>query len=177
MIIMPEIKVQEPTIINNIFDLEYFNILLTSINKFTNSEKFFDVPLKRYITSGNEIPIFKDAGEMLLPIANKIFNNNNLISYDQICTHYEGEQTKLYRHKDVVPNIYVIDVCMYQKTPWDIVIEDKAYSLKINDALCFYPGNQMHWREKFPDPKNNIVSMIQFYFAEEGHWILREKIK
>lgn len=173
---MPLVDIKNPIIIKNIFDIKYFNALLTDINKFKNSEKFFDVSLKRYITSGNEIPMLKQAGEILLPIANKIFNNNKIISYDQICAHYEGPQTKLYKHKDAVPNIYVIDVCMYQKTPWDIIIEDRRYSLDINDALCFYPGNQIHWREKFPDPENNIVGMVQFYFAEEGHWILGDKV-
>jgi hypothetical protein len=39
-----------------------------------------------------------------------------------------------------------------------------------NQALAYYGNDQLHWREKFPNPEKNHVAMIFFHFAEPDHW-------
>jgi hypothetical protein len=61
-------------------------------------------------------------------------------------------------------------MCVYQVEPWDLFVDDKPYTLYPNQALGYYGNDQLHWREKFPNPENNHVAMIFFHFAEPDHW-------
>lgn len=48
------------------------------------------------------------------------------------------------------------------KTGWDLWVEvngeDKPYMLEENEGLFMYGNDQIHWREKFPNPETNLVA-------------------
>jgi hypothetical protein len=61
-------------------------------------------------------------------------------------------------------------MCVYQTEPWDLWVENKKYTLYPNQALAYYGNDQLHWREKFPNPGLQHVAMTFFHFAEPDHW-------
>ena len=116
------------------------------------------------------MPILKTLSEKLIPMSKYIFNSNSIRPTYALFAHYEGKNASLYKHKDNNACTYTIDYCLYQKQPWDLFVEDNSYTLHENQALAYYGNDQMHWREKFPNPEINKVAMIFFHFAEPDHW-------
>ena len=106
----------------------------------------------------------------ILPKAKEIFKAEELdISYIMFA-QYETEKANLPKHKDNNACTYTLDVCLYYDTPWAIWIEDKEYFLEPNQALAFYGEDQLHWRNEFPDPENNVVGMMFNHYVEPEHW-------
>lgn len=69
-----------------------------------------------------------------------------------------------------------IDIQIKSNIDWPIVVDDKSFVLKDNEALTFSGTNQIHWREhrKFND--NDFIEMIFAHFSidsepsyEENH--------
>lgn len=162
------IKLQSPKIINNVFSKDdFFNIQ----QLFPNPKKFeFQSGFSRWIASGNEIPALNTYACSLTSLARKVFNSKDLLPTYSLFAHYEGESASLYKHKDDNACTYTIDMCLYQKYPWDIYVERIPYKLYPNQALAYYGNDQEHWRESFPESKTNHVAMIFFHFAEPDHW-------
>jgi len=109
--------------------------------------------------------------EKLTPIAKKYFESSSLTPSFNFGSWY-FDKASLYKHKDVAACTYSIDMCVYQKTPWDLYIEGKPYTLQENEAILYYGEDQDHWREEFPDSENNIVCNVFFFFVEPDHWSL-----
>jgi hypothetical protein len=42
-----------------------------------------------------------------------------------------------------------------------------------NDGLFMYGNDQLHWREDFPNPDNNLVANAFFFFVEPDHWYFK----
>lgn len=109
-------------------------------------------------------------GMRILPKAKELFKAEELdISYIMFA-QYETEKANLPKHKDNNACTYTLDVCLYYDTPWAIWVEDKEYFLKPNQALLFYGEDQLHWRDDFPDPENNVVGMMFNHYVEPEHW-------
>lgn len=87
---------------------------------------------------------------------------------------YEGEDAKLWKHKDDNACTYHINFCVFQKSPWDIWVEGEPYTLQENDALMTYGNDLEHWREDFPNPESNMVCNAFFFFCKPDHWYFTE---
>jgi hypothetical protein len=126
----------------------------------------------RYSIKDDSLPILGEVANKLIDTAREIFDNKSLLPTYVFFTHYEGQYPvpKLFKHKDTNASTYTLDLCLYQTEPWDLFVEDKKYTLYENQALAFYPCDQWHWREKFPNPENGHCAMIFFHFAEPEHW-------
>ena len=132
---------------------------------------FADSELGRYLYADKMV---SEYGEKLVPLAREIFNSKTLLmSYSLFC-HYEGEQANLFKHKDSNACTYTIDMCLYQTEPWDLYVEDKAYTLYPNEGLAFLGEDQEHWREAYPNPDSQKVGMVFFHFVEPDHWFFKE---
>ena len=173
------IDIKEPRIIKNFFEDDYFNNLK---NYFENHEivkqdKYHYYGSKR-IDSFND-PVLKETHEKMLPKIKEIFGVEDILPTYAVFAEYSGEQAYLDKHKDIGPCTYTIDLCLYQKTGWDIMIEGKSYSFVSNEAIAFYPNHQDHWREEFPDPENNKVAIILFSYAPTDHdwWKIPENVR
>jgi hypothetical protein len=161
---------KDPVIINDLLDEEDYKKIISSVS---NPKSFeYQEGFSRYIASDRLLPILKEISEKLVPIARDTFNSKSLMPTYALFSHYEGQnpEPSLYKHKDDNACTYTIDMCVYQNEPWDLYVEDKAYTLLPNQALAYYGNDQLHWREKFPNPENNNVAMIFFHFAEPEHW-------
>ena len=122
-----------------------------------------------------------------LPRAKIWFDKNEIVPTYAIFADYFGEQSNLEQHYDIGPCTYTIDICLYEKTTWPLVIEENEYVFHENEAVLFLANDQKHWKKNFPDPKNNRVGIILLHYVDTDHpWlslkpevqkILKQRIK
>lgn len=166
------VTIQIPKIIDKVFsDYDFNNLKKLFINykKFEFQQGFF-----RWVASSNIIPEIDQYSCSLTYLAREAFNSTTLLPTYALFAHYEGESASLYKHKDDNACTYTLDLCLYQKYPWDLYVEGTPYTLYPNQALAYYGNNQEHWREEFPESKTNYVAMIFFHFAEPNHWYFQK---
>lgn len=169
------IKVKDPMVLNNVFEEEDFSNLKSL---FTNYKSFeYQNGFSRYVIADNNMKDLSVYANRLIPLARECFESKSLLPTYTLFSHYEGETASLYKHKDDNACTYTIDMCVYQKYPWDLWVEDKPYTLTPNQALAYYGNDQMHWREEFPHKTENHVAMIFFHFAEPDHWFFTKGAK
>jgi hypothetical protein len=161
---------KDPLIINDVLSTEDCTALAAAV---LNPKSFeYQEGFSRYIISSHSLPLLGKLANKLIPAARKAFNSKTLLPTYTLFAHYEGQnpEPSLYKHKDDNACTYTLDVCVYQNEPWDLWVEDKPYTLYPNQGLAYYGNDQLHWREKFPNPETNNVAMVFFHFAEPDHW-------
>ena len=163
------IKRPEPTTVDQLFSETELRELQEACKKISKTV-LFDNGFGRYATNHHQFPFLKEAGEKLLPLARQIFNSETLLPSYTMFVHYEGPKAKLRKHRDDNACTYTLDMCLYQNQTWDLWVENKSYTLQENQALAYYGNDQIHWREKFPNPDTQHVAMIFFHFVEPDHW-------
>lgn len=114
-------------------------------------------------------------------IKNKIFNTalrlyegGKTLDKDSIVVNYcryspEYSKTtfpRLGAHKDGGDFTFILDYQLDSNINWDIIIEDKAFSLKNNDLLNFYPTLQEHSRPNINWNDDSFLEMLFFEFKE-----------
>lgn len=159
--------IQEPLLIKNLFSEEEFLNIKNKLFSTPREQWQYCNYFGRY--SFDDKIIF-EYHKNLLPLARKLFKSDTLIPSYPYFAHYQGDAANLYKHKDDNACTYTIDMCLYQNEPWDLWVEDKPYTLQENEALIYYGNDQLHWRDKFPNPSSQYVAMIFFHYAEPDHW-------
>lgn len=161
---------KKPFIINKVFSDTDFENLKKHISDNQN-KMLYDDDFNRY--AYNSRYLLENFNKKLEPLAKKIFKDNTLESSYCLYVKYQGNASRLEKHKDKNANNYLIDVCISEKTSWPIFIEGSKYVLKENQGLAFLPMEWEHWRSSFPDPENNVVEIIMFYFCpkDDSQWI------
>jgi hypothetical protein len=165
------VTMKNPLLIPNILDKEDYDKLIEAVKDYKSFE--YASGFSRYIVADNRLPLLKELAEKLVPVAREAFGSKELLHTYTLFSHYEtvdGIEPSLYKHKDDNACTYTLDMCVYQNEPWDLWVEDKNYTLYPNQALAYYGNDQMHWREKFPNPESQHVAMVFFHFAEPDHW-------
>jgi hypothetical protein len=161
------IKIKDPEIMSNVFnDIDYFTFKKYLFEK-PKLAKDYSAGFGRYCFNDS---LINEYSEKLLPIARKHFDSETLVPSYSLFAHYQGNEASLYKHRDDNACTYTIDYCVYQTEPWDLYVDNKAYTLKENEALAYFGNDQLHWREKFPNPESGHVAMIFFHFVEPDHW-------
>ena len=163
----------EPKIIKNLFNQKDFELISNSFDDYKTYP--IEKEYSRYSIDMVQKPILQEWSNKILPIARNIFNNQNIIPTYSLFVHYENNAS-LFKHKDKNACTYTLDMCVYQTEPWDLWVEGIPYTIYPNEALAYCGNDQTHWREKFPDPKNQKVAMIFFHFAEPDHWFFKEDL-
>lgn len=108
--------------------------------------------------------------EKFSPIAKELFKDDSLKMTYSIYCKYDNPRSHLRRHRDDNACTYTLDYCVSAKTTWPMWVENKEYLVAQNAALVFLGEDQTHWREDFPDPRNNVVELLFFHFAPKDHW-------
>lgn len=155
------------SVIDNLFEEGDFLFLRKYLLNKEKTINQFDSSFGRYTFTDDVIDKYT---EKILPLARQVFNSNTLLPSYSLFAHYEGENAKLWKHKDDNACTYTLDFCVYQNEPWDLWVDNNPYSLNENQALAYYGNNQPHWRESFPNPETQHVAMIFFHFVEPEHW-------
>lgn len=168
---MTEIKIKDAFKINNTLDKENFRKLQKyAISQWLNNENY-DQSFGRHQYANT--PELKYFHELLLPKAREVFESNTLLPSWCFLGIYEGQQAKLWKHKDDNACTYNIDLCVFQKESWDIWVEGEPITLQENESACMYGNDQEHWREDFPNPETNLVCNAFFFYCEPDHWYFK----
>ena len=162
------LKDKSPVVIKNVLSKTQTNSIRQSVSDHNTLE--FEDWFSRYISHSSTNKNLNDVFEELVPLARKTFNSKTLLPTYAFFAHYEGKNARLHKHRDDNACTYTLDLCLYQKTPWGLWVDNKEYVLQENEALAYYGNDQLHWRQSFPDKENNHVAMIFFHFAEPDHW-------
>jgi len=156
-----------PTIIKDFLPEDEFKFIQNYYKNFDKDKLIFNSDFSRYEITGEEVS-FKLLNSKI-DQARKVFKSSTLLPTYSFFTEYSGNAS-LMKHKDMSACTYTLDLCLYQTEPWDLWVENKSYTLLENQALAYYGESQEHWREKFPNPENQVVSMIFLHYAEPDHW-------
>lgn len=75
--------------------------------------------------------------------------------------HQSGYVPKLFPHFDGFKEHRItFDIQLDSNIDWPIIIENKEYLLKNNDALIFSGTDQIHWRSNYKLSKNDYTDMF-----------------
>jgi hypothetical protein len=164
--------VKDPVIVSTIFSDEDLKLIQKyAMGLWSNSPNYDQSFGRHQWANTGEMNLFH---QKLVELAREKFDSDTLVPAWNMLGIYEGEQAKLWKHKDDNACTYHIDFCIFQKQPWDLWVEhdgeSKPYTLYENDGLFMYGNDQEHWRESFPDPDNNLVANGFFFFVEPDHW-------
>jgi hypothetical protein len=161
----------DPLIVEGLLSKDDFEELRSHVQDIKKSADTYNDKFGRHDLP--ETPLIKRLHNDLLKKAKEVFKSSTLVpSYTYGIWYTKAGH--LEKHKDINPCTYGIDLCVYQKTPWDIYVDDKPYTLMENDALFYYGEEQQHWREEFPNPEDNVVCNILFFYIEPDHWWFTE---
>ena len=170
------VTINDPFIVKNILTEEELKNLQKHAMNLWATQPTYDESFGRHQWFGHD-ELFR-FHNMLTEVAREYFGSPTLIPSWCLLSAYEGKEAKLWKHKDDNACTYHIDLCVFQKTGWDLWVEvndkDKPYMLQENEGLFMYGNDQEHWREEFPDPKNNLVVNAFFFFCEPDHWYFTE---
>ncbi len=164
--------IKEPFIVNNLLPPEELKNLQRHAMDLWANRPAYEPGFGRHQWHGE--PELSRIHELLTEIAREYFGSPTLKPSWCLMSTYEGEAARLWKHKDDNACTYHIDLCVFQKEPWDIWAEGKPYTLLENDALFMYGNDQEHWREAFPNPETNLVCNAFFFFCEPDHWYFTE---
>jgi hypothetical protein len=156
--------------------------VLQSLLPITELKKLQQLSLNLYLNNPNynigfgrhqwtNLPELFELQNLLVELAREEFCSETLVPAWNMLVAYEGIDAKLQKHKDDNACTYHIDLSIFQKQPWGIVVEDTEYILQENDALFLYGNDQEHWRNEFPNPDNNLVINALLFFVEPDHWL------
>ena len=158
----------EPRIVKDFLSPHDYAVLHKYLNSKDKSELNWSDSFGRFHLSNDST--LDNLSNQLLPIARNIFNSTTLLPSYTLCSIYKTPRAQLWKHKDDNACTYTLDMCVWAKTPWDLYVDGKPYTLGGNEALAYYGNDQEHWRNAFPDPENNEVAMIFFHYVEPDHW-------
>lgn len=162
----------EPKVVSNVFEKDFFYY----IKKYFESHPQLNSLEYDYYGS-KRIDSYDD--KVLLECLNKLndfaklhFNKKDIVPTYGVFAEYSGYNARLDQHKDIGPCTYTVDVLLYQKTPWDLIIENKKYKFGENEAVVFLANDQDHWKEDFPDPDTNKVGILLLHWVDSNHpWL------
>ncbi len=112
----------------------------------------------------------------VLLLAKNIYKENlklEEISFARYSKEY-GEFPVLTPHYDNTfkESRVTIDVQLKSSIDWPIVVQEKSFTLKDNEALTFSGTNQIHWREHKEFGKDDFIEMLFCHFSLENKKLL-----
>ena len=160
-----------PTVIKNFLPENEFNFIKNYYKNFDKNKLIFNPEFSRYEITGEEVSF--NLLNSKTDQAREVFKSDTLMPTYSFFTEYSGNAS-LRKHKDFAACTYTLDLCLYQTESWDLFVEGQGYTLQENEALAYYGESQEHWRESFPNPEKQVVSMIFLHYAEPDHWWFKQ---
>lgn len=172
---------KNPYLIKNVLSDSDFKILKDfAFNIYNRDKSTYDSGFGRHQWAvwGKEVPQhllpLKYFHNKLTSLAKQEFESETLKPSWCLLSIYEGENARLWKHKDDNACTYHINLTVFAKTLWDFYVEGERFTPEENQAVISYGNDQEHWRESFPDPKTNAVCNVFFFYCEPEHWYFTE---
>lgn len=111
-----------------------------------------------------DIRFSKDIEDRITSVAQKLVGDHVELDFDYSFARYSpefGYHCKLFPHYDNRDSQRItFDIQLRATEPWAVVVEEKPFYLKDNEALIFAGTQQIHWREKKQIAKDAQIDMI-----------------
>lgn len=159
------VEIKSPKIIEKYYDEDRLKKIVSSVNSLSLDDWIYDPVHHRYRSTH---PYSSKLAMFELDRAREEFKNDKLLFTYSVLCYYNEKDSVLYKHKDGNACTYTIDLCLYSKKPWPLIIENEEYVLNSNDAVLFYGEDQLHWRN--PMGEDNSVLLLFMHFADRDHW-------
>jgi hypothetical protein len=163
-------RVIEPTLLERVLPADDFTTLQAKLRAMRAGGLDHQTESGRWVLHSSQSELLVDHHERLAGLARHVFGSPTLRPSHSLFAHYEGPRATLARHRDTNACEYTLDLCLYQRTGWDLWVVDQPYTLRENEALAFCGTVQEHWRGRLPEPETNQVGMVFFHFVEPDHW-------
>lgn len=160
----------DPTILERVLPADDFATLQAELRAMRADGLGHQEDYGRWVLHSSRSELLVRHHERLVGLARAVFGSATLRPSHALFAHYEGPSARLARHRDTNACEYILDLCLYQQTAWDLWVVDEPYTLRENEALAFCGTLQEHWRNRLPDPETNQVGMVFFHFVEPDHW-------
>lgn len=162
----------EPVVIENLFNAEDTKRLKELLATGSPSKNWRDPNNSRRVLKFEELDSY--FSKKLEPLAQRIFNDDKLLTTYSVYLDYNKPTSKLPMHKDNNACTYTISYCVSAKTPWALLIGDKSYTAADGTGVAFMGGYDSHGRPDMPDPDTNRVEVVMFHFCPDDHWYFTE---
>lgn len=106
--------------------------------------------------------LFKALHNLMGERASKAFGEEVKPSYVFV-SMYDDDRSICPLHTDREPCKYTFDLCLDQKEPWEIFINDEAYILEPGDAVAYSGTDHPHYRNQIK--KGNFCDLAFFHFV------------
>lgn len=113
-----------------------------------------------------------DLEKTILNIINNFVGEEMQITEMSLARYHtdSGFTPKLFPHYDHFEESRVtFDVQLKSNIDWPIVVENKKYLLKNNEALIFSGTDQIHWRSPKTLSKNDFVDMLFVHLSRKNN--------
>lgn len=161
---MNKYKNEDPIFLTKYFPEERYQGIMSVVSSIPKSDWSYQKQNGRYLYNDKWLD---KIGVYEIDNVRKIFNNDNILFTYSLLSFYNGDSS-LEMHTDDNACTYTIDICLYAKEVWPLIVEEKSYDLKNNEALCFYGEDQIHGRPEFT--QGNEVLMLFLHYADKSHW-------
>jgi hypothetical protein len=92
-------------------------------------------------------------------------------SYVHYQKQTDGEDPCLPVHLDWSPGSYIVDLRIGGNKDWELIVHDKKFMTKSNQAIIFQPEFDFHYRPKWVDGNaNNYYQALFLNFKRKNHW-------
>ncbi len=97
----------------------------------------------------------------LMPFAEEAFKTKLKRSYCYLSLYQNGEG-RCPKHKDRPQGRYTIDVCLRQKEPWGLYVNDQEYILQVNEAVLYSGLEHPHYRKEMAPGNDCYLAFFHF---------------
>jgi hypothetical protein len=158
-----------PIVIKNFFSEDLMSLIKMQVDFFKSSEGHtLGVSEDREIFFRKQVhnpDLFKALHILMESRACEIFKDDVKPSYVFV-SMYDDDRAICPLHTDRPQCKYTIDLCLNQKEPWDIFINDEAYSLNPGDAVAYSGTDHPHYRNQIA--KGNFCDLAFFHFVQKS---------
>jgi len=151
-----------PIVIKNFFSKDLMDLLRLQVFHFKvdpSTEEDREIFFRK---EKHNPDLFKALHFLMNERASEIFPEKVKPSYAFV-SMYEDERSICPLHTDRPQCKYTIDLCIDQKIPWGIFINDEEYILNAGDAVCYSGTDHPHYRNVIE--KDNFCDLAFFHFV------------
>lgn len=159
----------EPYVIKNFFSEDLMDLLRFQVSVFKSEagpgvgvENDREVFFRKQVHNPH---LFRALHALMKKRACETFGEEVKPSYVFV-SMYDDDRAICPLHTDREQCKYTIDLCLDQKEPWEIFINDVAYLLEPGDAVVYSGTDHPHYRNRIA--KGNFCDLAFFHFVPKS---------
>lgn len=162
----------DPFLVDDFFDNDEFNELKELLINNELKENLYTRQTNRWQNTISNPKKFLD--KATIKIQDLLKTKDIELSYHSY-VHYQkqigGQDPILPVHIDWSPGSYIVDLHIGGNKDWELIVHDKSFITKLNQAVIFQPEFDFHYRPKWDSNKDDSFYQALFFnFKRKDHW-------